>query len=202
MIHVLGVARLSIQSRCGRSFAVALDREGHIWTFVAWGIPYRLVSPLIAEGGSPIVEIECGWDSACALTERGDVFFWRPLEGDFWDKYDRKMEESEAEGGTKIRVFPKDRVVKCQIWEVSDVNPIPLPPIPMNLPALREGSKHGLDAKLVKIASGQNFLIGLTNGGHVLGIDISRIWEPSDRATWIYVGIRHLAIQFLYMKRS
>jgi len=34
---------------------------------------------------------------------------------------------------------------------------------------------------------GWEFLIGLTDGGHVLGMDISRLNRPSDRSEWIYM---------------
>lgn len=45
-----------------------------------------------------------------------------------------------------------------------------------------------MDARLVKIAAGKGFIIGLTNGGHVLGIDISAVQAPFDLAQWLYVS--------------
>jgi len=97
------------------------------------------------------------------------------------------VEEAEAEGGEQIRAMAVDGVVKCQPWEVTDVEPILLPPIPPNLPSLKEGGKAGVEAKLVKVAAGWEFLIGLTDGGHVLGMDISNLNVSGDRADWVYM---------------
>jgi SCF-associated factor 1 len=169
--------------RCGRSFAVALDQRGNIWIFVAWGIPYRYEISMAHE--SRIVDIECGWDSACALTEDGDVYFWRPQDGELWARYRRH-----TEGNSEPKIVEVDGTVNCQPWEVTDVNALNLPPIPSNLPPLKDGGKSGLEAKLVKVAAGWHFLIGLTNGGHVLGMSISGLTGAPDqvRPGWIYVG--------------
>lgn len=176
---------LKLLYRCGRSFATALDRRGNVWTFIAWGIPYRYAIPVLYE--SRIVDIECGWDSACALTESGEVYFWRPQDGELWDRHSQKSREFAAsEGG--VRVMPEGGVIKCRVWEVTDVEAIILPPIPSNLPSLKDGGKSGVGVKLIKLAAGLEFLIGLTNGGHVLGMDISSLNHPSDRPKWVYVS--------------
>lgn len=151
-------------------------------------MPYRFNPPLIKETGSPIVALECGWDIACALTEAGDAFFWRPLENTIHQKFEAKVREAERSDDPAMKCQANDNVVKCMPWELNDETPICLPPIPGNLPALRVGGESGITAKLVKIASGDHFILGLTNGGHVLCIDVASIWQPSDRMRWTYVS--------------
>ncbi|KAF8749144.1 rcc1 blip-ii [Rhizoctonia solani] len=51
--------------------------------------------------------------------------------------------------------------------------PTKLPPIPNNLPALHQDAlKPDAPPKLVQIAAGDKFVVGLTDGGHVLKLDL------------------------------
>ena len=88
---------------------------------------------------------------------------------------------------SKGSILPKEGVLKCRNWVVDDANLIVLPSIPLDLPALRDGGIHGAETKLVKIAVGDNFVIALTNGGHVLGMDIS-ITAIFSHIEWKYVS--------------
>ena len=66
----------------------------------------------------------------------------------------------------------KDGVVKCATWQLQ-FEPVGLPHVPKDLPALRKGSEG--PGKLIKIAAGDGFLIGLTSEGHVLKMNLSGI---------------------------
>ena len=62
-------------------------------------------------------------------------------------------------------------VIPCHTWTLEGVDPVQLPSIPLDLPELRHGEgegENGKGLKLIKIASMDNNLIGLTNRGHIL----------------------------------
>lgn len=131
-------------NRCGRSCAAAVDQEDHIWMIVAWGLPYRFMPPILSGGGpdgeNRIVDIECGWDHTCCLTNKGDVYIWWPTRGDLLDKYNRKKDEIEL-SNCRPGVYEANGAIECRTWDVVDSDPILLPSIPIDLPSLREGGK-------------------------------------------------------------
>jgi len=79
-------------------------------------------------------------------------------------------------------------VIHCNTWELLH-DLLELPPIPSGLPHIpsltseadeigNKGEKE--KCRLVKIAGGEGFLIGLTNEGHVLRIDFDINHEDQD----------------------
>lgn len=81
---------------------------------------------------------------------------------------------------------PIDGVIPCSTWDLEN-NPTELPPLP-GLPQL---TGTNLDAEtlrketaLIKIAAMDRSLVGLTNKGHVVKIDLS-----TEGSRWEYVRL-------------
>lgn len=179
---------------------MALDAHGRIWTFLCWGRPFRLTTPLLDNStiNATPKQVECGWVFSAALTESGDVFVWWPFEQGMTQAYATRMHEMNAEGGKDARAT-RDGVIPCVTWDMPH-NPIRLPALP-RLPTLSHPDGYGNDdddsrveTKFVKIAAMDHHLIGLTNKGHVLKFDnlhngdILRAEGMQAQRQWIYVS--------------
>ncbi|KAF9218949.1 RCC1 BLIP-II [Gyrodon lividus] len=154
---------------CGRFHATSLDENLHLWTFVSFGRPFRLVTSLLdaTTPDSTPSQVESGWSFSSVLTRAGDVFVWWPLSGEMKEMiytHDTAMDQA------GLKVHPTgDGVVPCSHWELHK-DPHKLPELP-RLPKLVSGAKD-VDVHLVKIAALDNHLVGLTNHGHVLKISV------------------------------
>ena len=160
---------------------MALDANSTVWTFRSWGWPVRLVSPSL-DCSSPVttpIQAECGPWYCAGLTMSGDAYAWWTNLGAFDDQYWKTYKT------TTILVPDHDTMIPCQTRELR-VDPTKLPALP-DLPDL---SATGLseeerrkETRLIKIAACYNYLIGLTNKGHVLKLDgfgmedRTRIWH-------------------------
>ncbi|KZS90777.1 RCC1/BLIP-II protein [Sistotremastrum niveocremeum HHB9708] len=161
-----------ISLRCSRSFALAMDQNHQIWTFMSWGRPYRLTSDSLSPDNARIVQIECGWNFGAVLTDEGQVLIWWPESGAFGEALEEstRLFDSQIAENDAMRCKAVNGVVKCMPWDLN-LGPVSLPRLPNSLPPLRPIPND--DAlKLVKIAAGENFIIGLTNAGHVLTIGL------------------------------
>ena len=183
---------------CGRFHAMTLDVNFTVWNFRSWGRPFRLVSPSL-DCSSPKttpIQIECGWEFCTVLTEAGDVYVWWPFEGTLKDRYREGMAELDKSESTKAIVPHGGKVIPCHAWEVNK-DPVKLPMLP-DLPDLlgtglpeEEGKQ---ETKLIKIAALEHSLIGLTNKGHVLGLDrlydedVLKFHGEDTTRTWHYVS--------------
>ncbi|THH05395.1 hypothetical protein EW145_g4827 [Phellinidium pouzarii] len=157
---------------CGRKHSMALDSSGQIWTFISWGRPFRLVTPLL-DNSSPDetpVQTECGWSYSAALTASGNVLVWWPFGQSMQHVYNTTMTQMNESGDEQAHATV-DGMIPCSTWDMQQ-DPHRLPPLP-SLSELSD-SRHTCneserqETKLVKIAAMDNFLIGLTNKGHVL----------------------------------
>ncbi|EJD41130.1 RCC1/BLIP-II [Auricularia subglabra TFB-10046 SS5] len=152
---------------CGRSHALAFDAAGQIWHFPAWGTPLRLVSPAL-DGSAPdttLVQLEAGWTFGAALTEGGSVYAWWHGIGELKE---RIIETTRALAQENPAPADRERVVRCAIADIP-FDPVHLPV----LPELLRLNGDQRDVKLVKIAAADLFIVGLTNAGHVLKLDIT-----------------------------
>ncbi|KAG9019201.1 hypothetical protein FRB90_005276 [Tulasnella sp. 427] len=188
---------------CGRAHSAALDSEHNSWLFTSWGRPIQLTSPLIHKtqtSDDQVVQVECGWGFVSMLNRGGNVFIlWPWARGDEFrramDSLNETLDESQEHKASHTEVDGED-VIPCSSHSIT-ASPLILPPIPHNLPELghaTEGFEVTLDAsgkiveakhldegvKLVRIGAGDNFIIGLTNKGHVLSIDVSGGGEVED----------------------
>jgi SCF-associated factor 1 len=148
---------------CGRLHSSGLDDNSDVWTFLSWGRPFRLISPLLdhTTPESTAIQVECGWAFSSALTKSGDVLVWFPFKQPLEDIIRTNDEAMDAQ---RIKaVATPDKVIPCATWDLTQ-NPARLPPLPP-LPELMDCEE---EIKLIKIASFDGHLIGLTNQGHVL----------------------------------
>lgn len=177
---------------CGRKHSMALDANGQIWTFISWGRPFRLVTPAL-DKSSPSetpVQAECGWSYSAALTASGDVFVWWPF-GDSVQQVVATTNVRMDQEGDKRAHATADGAIPCVTWDLHH-DPRRLPAIPrlpdLPRPSRAYGEDERQETKLVKIAGMDNFLVGLTNKGHVLKFgDLSN--ELSlEQGRWEYVS--------------
>ncbi|KAG8835072.1 hypothetical protein FRC17_005425 [Serendipita sp. 399] len=169
---------------CGRDFMVALDNTKNVWCFNSWGLPFVYHPKAFDRSlpGNAIVQVECGWSFSAALTESGNAYVWNQLNGRMGGLISAKQTALEGElAGSegRDRVAPEvDGVIKCHTWDFDAQEPLLLPPLP-ELPIDAGASQP----HLVKIAAGDHFVIGLTNLGHVLKLDISDINDDDALST-------------------
>ena len=194
--------RLKTLLSCGRLHTSALDDVGNIWNFVSWGRPFRLVSTLLDKSSpeSMPVQVESGWAFTSVLTESGDVLVWWPRGSILYDKVRNKNTELDQSDirprGTLENEARKNKhngkYIDCYAWDLF-ADPVRLPPVPVqNLPDLSNTNlppeKRNEGTKLVKIAAMDNFIIGLTNKGHVLRYTKLYDEVQYELGRWEYVG--------------
>ncbi|TFK51824.1 RCC1/BLIP-II [Heliocybe sulcata] len=157
---------------CGRLHSAALDANLDIWNFRSWGRPFRLVSPLLDKSvpeHTP-AQIDCGWAFSCVLTQSGDVLIWWPFLDEMARIFDEKSEQMNQSGDKRAEATPEG-TIPCVTWDMQS-DPHRLPPIPSHLPELPHTGdseeNRRKEIRLIKIAGGDNMIVGLTNKGHVL----------------------------------
>lgn len=209
---------------CGRAHSAALDSENNAWLFTSWGRPIQLTSPLLHNTQNPdeaLVQVECGWGFVSMLNRSGMAYvLWPSTTGEDFERamsnLNGTLDESGEHKASAIQLDGED-VIPCTSLAIA-ASPLVLPSIPADLPDLsttREGFEATIDAsgkvveathydeglKLVRIAAGDNFLIGLTNKGHVLSIDLTgggeslpqgsewlkELWKTRRRPGWVYL---------------
>lgn len=110
---------------------------------------------------------------------------WWPLHGEFAALKDAHHEVTDADPAQGVR--DGDGVVHCRPWEVAK-DPWPVRGVAGDLPKLREEEGE----RIVKIAAGDDFLIGLTEGGHVLKVNVNATLVAEElssrRPRWEYVS--------------
>ena len=96
-----------------------------------------------------------------------------------------KNEEMDREGHKKA-CATEDGVIQCVTWDVN-LNPVRLPALPP-LPRLQhEGEPENEDRpKLIQIAGVDNYIVGLTQHGHVVKL-FADDEVTVTRSTWQYV---------------
>ncbi|KAF8514431.1 regulator of chromosome condensation 1/beta-lactamase-inhibitor protein II [Hysterangium stoloniferum] len=166
--RVVTPARLKLPQRitmlsCGRGHTSALSDRNHVWIFTSWSQPYVLTSPLVSASAllNTPRQIESGWRFSAILVESGEVYVWWPFDGEAGQLVDAHSSNDPE--------HPKDGIIECQPWEV-DIDPLPILDHTLNLPHLR-GNDQPVGDKIVKIAAGDNFIVAITEGGHVLKVD-------------------------------
>ncbi|KAG8691726.1 hypothetical protein FRC11_011589 [Ceratobasidium sp. 423] len=154
----------------GRRHAVLFDGSRNVYILLEWGRPIRLNTPAL-DGKRPestVVQVEAGWDVCAFLTETGTAFVVFPFHGSF----ESEREERRTQTGTPPEVKRQGDEVPCVCTDLQH-HPTRLPPIPGDLPTLHENPlKPDASPKLIQIAAGDKFVVGLTDGGHVLKLDL------------------------------
>jgi SCF-associated factor 1 len=179
-------ALTSTWRRCGRAHATALSSTTRVWVFASWGRPYVLTTPLLstAHAFSTPLQVESGWMFSAVLTHGGDVYVLWPSHGEFAEL--RAAHHAQRDDDPAQRVRDGDGVVYCQPWDVA-TDPWAIHGPATALPRLGEDEEVG--ERIVKIAAGDEFLIGLTEGGHVVKVNVrADDRDRSRRPRWEYVS--------------
>ena len=170
---------------------MALDSKNQVWTFVTWGRPFRLDSPLLdcTLPETTPMQAECGWSFSSILTQSGDVLVFWPSSGEIGRIYDEEDAAMDERGDCNA-YGTEDHHIPCITWSLR-ADPLKIPPIPQ-LPDLESTGvsqeERSKGTTLVKIAAFDNHLIGLTNKGHVLKFGDLSNENSFDRTTrWQYV---------------
>ena len=156
-----------------------------------WGRPFRLVSPLVnnTSRDSTPIQVECGWTFTAVLTKSGDVLVWWPAgHGILHERITSKNDEMDQEGDKKA-CATEDGVIPCVTWDL-EVDPVRLPALPP-LPHLTHRGEPEKDEepRLVQLAGLDNFILGLTQHGHVLKILVNE--NSAHLGIWEYVSSFH-----------
>ena len=170
---------------------MALDDKGRIWTFLSWGRPFSLMSPMLdcSSPESTPLQIECGWAFSSILTKSGDVLIFWPFGGEMQVRIAAKNEEMDREGDKKAEVDSED-FIPCVTWDLH-MNPTRLPPLPQ-LPKLPEANKSeepDSSVHLIQIAALDNNVVGLTDKGHVLKYHGLESETTALSGRWEYVSL-------------
>ena len=179
---------------CGRLHTMALDSKNQIWTFVTWGRPFRLDSPMLdcTSPETTPMQAECGWSFSSILTQSGDVLVFWSSSGEIGRIYDEENAAMDDRGDCNA-YGTEDHRIPCVTWSLQ-ADPLRIPPIPQ-LPDLESTGAHeerSTATTLIKITAFDNHLIGLTNKGHVLKFgDLSNEYSFDRTTCWQYVS--HLA---------
>ncbi|CAE6403869.1 unnamed protein product [Rhizoctonia solani] len=172
----------------GRRHAVLFDGSRNIYILLQWGRPIRLDAPAL-DGNRPeskVVQVDAGWDVCTFLTEAGVVFAIFPFHGSFSER----AEERRIQTNTQPAVTQQGGEVPCVCMDVQH-HPTRLPPIPGDLPTLHPNAlKPDVPPKLIQIAAGDKFVVGLTDGGHVLKLDLPT-YDESELGRIITRGDLH-----------
>ena len=169
---------------------MALDVNSTVWNFRNWGRPFQLVSPLL-DCSSPEttpIQIACDKKNSAVLTRSGDVCVWWPFHGTIENQYQEAMAELDKDKSTKATVSDGGMVIPCYTWEINK-DPVKLP----NLPNLPDFPGTGMPeeeprkkTKLIQIVFSDDHLIGLTNKGHILQMNLFYMEKSPKR--WCYVS--------------
>jgi SCF-associated factor 1 len=172
---------------------MVLDSKNLVWTFVNWGRPFRLDTPMLdctMPETTPLYA-ESGWSCCAILTQSNDVLVYWPFSGEVGSRLTEE-EDIMNERGDSHAYPTSDHTIPCVPLALR-VNPLRIPPIPA-LPELNDAGlsqeERSKETVLVKIAAFDNSLIGLTNKGHVLKFgDLSNEHSFSASTRWEYVKL-------------
>jgi SCF-associated factor 1 len=174
---------------CGRNFVTGLDAHHRVWCFRDWGRPFVLKHPVFdaTRPDTRVVQVESGWAFGAALTASGSAYVWHPAHdhmGAIWETKRVELDQLRGEnGGEDARALAQGSEIQCYTWIMEGFEPLALPELP-KLPELhRSDTGAPQPASLVQVAAGNQFLIGLTNGGHVVRLDLHEINDPGGLAT-------------------
>jgi SCF-associated factor 1 len=176
---------------------MVLDSKGQVWTFVNWGRPFRLDTPMLdcSLPETTPIQAESGWSFCSVLTQSGDVLVFWPFSGEVGRRFDDQDAAMDERGDCHARAT--NNCIPCVPCALR-VGPLRLPHIP-RLPELdntgisqEEKSKRTI---LIKIAAYDNHLIGLTNKGHVLKYDdLADENSFNGSIPWQYVRLSHVLV--------
>ncbi|EJD07281.1 RCC1/BLIP-II, partial [Fomitiporia mediterranea MF3/22] len=174
---------------CGATHMTALSVSNQVWTFLSWGRPFRIITPVLNRTSpeSTPIQISCGSESCFVLTASGDIYNWWPFAGVIRQQFRETMALMDAEGN-QLAQATAEGTIPCMAWGL-EYDPQKLPTIP-HLPELVHSGKalgNEEDTKVVKLAAMDSVLIALTNKGHVLRLSGLNPMTNVEEMHWEYL---------------
>ncbi|KAH9823499.1 regulator of chromosome condensation 1/beta-lactamase-inhibitor protein II [Melampsora americana] len=128
---------------CGRQHVLALTDEGQLYEWYSW----MRLTRLISTPWKRLSQISAGWNFSAVLTHSGEVYVWRKaLMEEVKDNLNlQEIRKDMADEVIEFDLRTTDRYIRC--------------------PTLSE--------QIVKIATGEDFIICLTDKGKVYKLDLS-----------------------------
>lgn len=144
------------------NYVTRLGKNDRTWHLTSYGCPFVLKSPDLNMYSDEVVQVDTKNEFSSALTAIGQVVIWASQ-----CKWSMTNPEDIYEGVPAPEAMP---------WKRTEVIPLTLPGLP-RLPNLMKESGTSRP-RLIKIAQGDGFIIGLTDGGHVVAFKVG------DALTW------------------
>jgi SCF-associated factor 1 len=115
------------RSSCGRLHTMALDSKNQVWTFVTWGRPFRLDSPMLdcTSPETTPMQAECGWSFSSILTQSGDVLVFWPSSGEVGRIYNEENYAMDDRGDCNA-YGTEDHRIPCVTWSLR-ADPLRIP---------------------------------------------------------------------------
>ena len=177
---------------------MVLDSKNLVWTFVNWGRPFRLVTPMLdcTSPETTPLQAESGWSFCAILTQSNDVLVFWPFSGEVGSRL-AEEEERMNESGDYHAYPASDHTIPC-IPVTLRANPLRIPPI-TQLPEFDDSGlspeERSKETVLVKVAALDNAIVGLTNKGHVLKFgDLSNEHSFNMSTRWEYVRLSYICV--------
>lgn len=166
---------------------MALDSSRLIWTFLSWGRPFKLSCPQFSASSFIPVQVECGWTFVSCLTTNGDVYVWWPYSLEMERELDRHETQMNGQADKKAEAL-EDGTIPCVTWDL-ECQPTLLRPLPKlsEIPDAAIIPKKS-DIQIIQIAGFDNYLVALTNYGHVLVYSGLQSAASAVSGGWEYVS--------------
>lgn len=128
------------------------------------------------------------------LTEAGHVFVEWPFHGEFNERIEQHHNSFNEGPGVRL----SEGVLDCATWEINR-DFLELPALPDSLlvldPSAAANTDREEELRIIKIAAGENFVVALTNQGHVLKLDI----DSSESLDEIRKNFRNGSKKWIYV---
>jgi len=151
----------------GRKHLVIRNRKGEVWELRSWGRAARVVDEEARWGaasgeGGEVVAVDAGWEHSTVLTKDGSGYL-------LYEPGFQRVKQLAEEAGEAGQA--KDGVA----FEIA-THTVKLPALPNSSGRRAPGSEQD---RLVLLASGQDFLIGLSFWNSVYYLDITPVPDPA-----------------------
>jgi len=124
------------------------------------------------------VQVKSWWAFDAALTASGSVRIWKPALDQMGAAWGTKQVELDQLPGGDAGALARGGEIQRYTWTMEGVEPLVLPELPD-----RGDGGTSQPTFIVQISAGDQFLIGLTNGGHVVRMDFRPINDSEGLAT-------------------
>ena len=160
--------------------------ERNVWIIIRPDRPFIIESDLInnEHADSTPIQVVCSYEYSAILTRSGEIYIIWPFDEYVTGAYEKRCK------GSSTRFKIKGNSISCKTWKLKS-----------ELHKLREigdlpelDQRHGSPGsksppKIISIAATDNFLVGLTDKGHILQINQFDVYSKTQikDQNWVYV---------------